>query len=58
MSALFCSQRCPENLVLKMYDLARSMHDTGVPVIGGFPRMLTEPRDIVLGPLTGSCVTG
>lgn len=34
--ALFCSARCPGDLILKTYDLARSLRDAGVPVIGGF----------------------
>ena len=34
--ALFCSNRCPGDLILKTYDLARAMRDAGVPVIGGF----------------------
>ena len=36
LTALFCSNRCPGDLILKTYDLARVMRDTGVPVIGGF----------------------
>ena len=36
LTALFCSQRCPGDLILKTYDLARTMRDAGVPVIGGF----------------------
>ena len=36
LSALFCSNRCPGDLILKTYDLARAMRDAGVPVIGGF----------------------
>ena len=36
LTALFCSQRCPGDLILKTYDLARAMRDTRVPVIGGF----------------------
>ena len=36
LTALFCSQRCPGDLILKTYDLARAMRDAGVPVIGGF----------------------
>ena len=36
LTALFCSQRCPGDLILKTYDLARAMRDSGVPVIGGF----------------------
>lgn len=34
--ALLCSQGCLGDLILKTYDLARSMRDAGVPVIGGF----------------------
>lgn len=34
--ALFCSVRCPGNLILKTYDLACSLRDAGVTVIGGF----------------------
>ena len=36
LPALFCSNRCPGDLILKTYDLARAMRDTGVPAIGGF----------------------
>ena len=36
LTALFCSNRCPGDLILKTYDLARTMRDAGVPVIGGF----------------------
>ena len=36
LTALFCSNRCPGDLILKTYDLARAMRDTGIPVIGGF----------------------
>jgi len=36
LTAFFCSQRCPGDLILKTYDLARAMRDAGVPVIGGF----------------------
>jgi len=34
--ALFCSRRCPGNLILKAYDLARSLREDGVTVISGF----------------------
>lgn len=34
--ALFCSVRCPGNLILKTYDLARTLRDKGVTVISGF----------------------
>ena len=36
LTALFCSQRCPGDLILKTYDLARAMREAGVVVIGGF----------------------
>ena len=36
LTAFFCSQKCPGDLILKTYDLARAMRDAGVPVIGGF----------------------
>ncbi len=36
LTAFFCSTRCPGDLILKTYDLARSMRDAGVAVIGGF----------------------
>ena len=36
LTALFCSNRCPGDLILKTYDLARAARDAGVPVIGGF----------------------
>ncbi|MEW6665275.1 MAG: hypothetical protein AB1512_08650 [Thermodesulfobacteriota bacterium] len=33
---LFCSIKCPGDLILRTYDLARALRDAGVPVIGGF----------------------
>jgi predicted Rossmann fold nucleotide-binding protein DprA/Smf involved in DNA uptake len=36
MVALFCSIQCPGNLILKTYDLAREIRDSGITVIGGF----------------------
>ncbi len=36
LTALFCSNRCPGDLILKTYDLARDMRGARVPVIGGF----------------------
>jgi len=35
-TALFCSIKCPGNLILKTYDLACELRDKGVTVIGGF----------------------
>ncbi|MCF6289580.1 MAG: DNA-processing protein DprA [Desulfobacterales bacterium] len=32
----FCSTRCPGDIILKTYDLARSWRDNGTVVIGGF----------------------
>ncbi|MEB3290695.1 MAG: DNA-processing protein DprA [Leptolyngbya sp.] len=34
--ALFCSVKCPGDLILNTYDLAQSLRDAGVPVISGF----------------------
>ena len=36
LTALFCSNRCPGDLILKTYDIARAMRHAGVPVVGGF----------------------
>ena len=36
LTALFCSNRCPGDLILKTYDIARAMRDAGSPVVGGF----------------------
>ena len=33
---LFCSVKCPGDLILRTYDLARALRDAGVPVISGF----------------------
>ena len=32
----FCSIRCPGDIILRTYDMARSLRDAGVAVIGGF----------------------
>ncbi len=32
----FCSVKCPGELILRSYDLARSLRDTGTSIIGGF----------------------
>lgn len=34
--ALFCSIKCPGNLILQTYDLARELRDGGIVVISGF----------------------
>ena len=36
LTALFCSNRCPGDIIIRTYDIARAMRDAGVPVIGGF----------------------
>lgn len=36
LTALFCSNRCPGDIILNIYNLARGMREAGVPVIGGF----------------------
>ena len=36
LTAFSCSNRCPGDLILKTYDIARAMRDAGVPVISGF----------------------
>ena len=47
--ALFCSQRVPGSIVLKGFDLARRLHDRGVPVVGGFHSALErEWLDVLL----------
>jgi predicted Rossmann fold nucleotide-binding protein DprA/Smf involved in DNA uptake len=47
--ALFCSSQCPGDIILRTYDLARSLRDAGVPVIGGFHSpMEAECLDLLL----------
>ncbi len=36
LTALFCSNQCPGDLILKTYDLTKAMREARVPVIGGF----------------------
>jgi len=35
-TGLFCSQKCPGDLILKTYDLAQTFRQAGMTVIGGF----------------------
>ena len=42
LTAFFCSGRCPGDLILKIYDLARTMREAGVPVIGGFQTQMEK----------------
>ena len=47
--ALFCSVRCPGNLIVQTYDFARALRDRGVTVIGGFHSpMERECLDLLL----------
>jgi len=47
--ALFCSARCPGDLILKTYDLARKLRESGVTVVSGFHSpMERECLDLLL----------
>ena len=47
--ALFCSIRCPGDIILKAFDTARALRDGGVAVVGGFHSpMEKECLDILL----------
>lgn len=47
--AFFCSIRCPGDLILETYDLARALRDAGVPVVSGFHTpMEKECLDLLL----------
>ena len=60
--ALFCSRKCPGNLILQTYDLAQHWRDQGVTVIGGFHSpmeraclniLLRSPHAVVICPARG-----
>ena len=34
--AIFCSAKCPGNLILQTYDLAQKLREEGITVISGF----------------------
>ncbi|MCY7278957.1 MAG: DNA-processing protein DprA [Phormidesmis sp. CAN_BIN44] len=40
--ALFCSQQCPGDLILKTYDLAQALRDAEVPIISGFHTLIEQ----------------
>lgn len=47
--AFFASTRCPGDVILRLYDAARSLRDAGIPVIGGFHTpMEKECLDLLL----------
>ena len=60
--ALFCSRKCPGDLILKTYDLAQQWRDQGVTVIGGFHSpmereclriLLRSPHPVIICPARG-----
>jgi hypothetical protein len=42
--AFFCSIKCPGDLILKTYDLARDLQNAGVAVAGGFHSPMEKQR--------------
>ena len=45
----FCATRCPGDVIVHTYDLARAMRDSGIPVISGFHApMEKECLDVLL----------
>ncbi len=57
--ALFCSRKCPGNLILQTYDLAQKWRDQAVTVIGGFHSpmereclniLLRSPHPVIICP--------
>ena len=40
--ALFCSNKCPGNLILKTYDLMEVLRDSGITVISGFHTLMEK----------------
>lgn len=42
LTALFCSRRCPGDLILQAYDAALALRDAAVPLIGGFHTPVEE----------------
>jgi len=60
--ALFCSRKCPGDLILQTYDLAQHWRDQGVTVIGGFHSpmereclriLLRSPHPVIICPARG-----
>jgi predicted Rossmann fold nucleotide-binding protein DprA/Smf involved in DNA uptake len=40
--ALFCSKKCPGNLILKTFDLIQALRDAGITVISGFHTLMEK----------------
>jgi len=60
--ALFCSVKCPGNLILQTYELAQKLRAAGVTVIGGFHSpmerqcleiLLRSPHPVIVCPARG-----
>ena len=60
--AIFCSNRCPGDLIAKTYDLVQKLRDLGVVVISGFhspvvkeclPTLLRSPHPVIYCPARG-----
>jgi predicted Rossmann fold nucleotide-binding protein DprA/Smf involved in DNA uptake len=60
--ALFCSVRCPGDLIVQTYDLAHKLRRAGVTVIGGFHSpmerqcltiLLRSPHPVIICPARG-----
>ena len=60
--ALFCSVKCPGNLILQTYDLAQKLRAAGVTVMGGFHSpmereclriLLQSPHPVIVCPARG-----
>ena len=49
LTGFFCSVRCPGDIILKTYDLAKALRDTEITLIGGFQSpMEREFLDVLL----------
>jgi predicted Rossmann fold nucleotide-binding protein DprA/Smf involved in DNA uptake len=60
--ALFCSRKCPGDLIVKTYDLAQKWREQGLTVIGGFHSpmerqclriLLCSPHPVIICPARG-----
>jgi len=60
--ALICSQKCPGDVILKTYDFARLVRQSGIAIVSGFhspiekdclPILLRGPDPIVIIRATG-----
>jgi predicted Rossmann fold nucleotide-binding protein DprA/Smf involved in DNA uptake len=60
--ALYCSVKCPGNLILQTYDLAQKLRAAGVTVVGGFHSpmereclriLLRSPHPVIVCPARG-----